>query len=67
VLEAWSHVVAVARNAGGHARLEAAPLEARRTRDVFGEAPEGLSIFRELKKRFDPAGILNPGRFSGGI
>ncbi len=67
VREAWSQVVAVARNAGGHARLEAAPLEARRTRDVFGEAPEGLSIFRELKTRFDPAGILNPGRFSGGI
>ncbi len=63
----WDGVLAVARDAGGHVRLEAAPLAERRHHDVFGETPEGLSVFRELKKRFDPAGLLNPGRFAGGI
>ncbi len=67
VRDAWSRVATIARDAGGHARLEAAPIEARRVRDVFGEAPAGQPLFRELKTRFDPAGILNPGRFSGGI
>ena len=65
--EVWSGVLEVAREAGGHARLEAAPLSHRRHRDVFGETPEGFSIFRELKTRFDPAGLINPGRFAGGI
>jgi glycolate dehydrogenase FAD-binding subunit len=34
--------------------------------DPWGPA-NGLEVMRSLKSRFDPAGILNPGRFVGGI
>ena len=37
------------------------------TLDVWGEPPAALSLMRRLKGQFDPAGILNPGRFVGGI
>ncbi len=67
VRDAWSVVASVARDAGGHARLEAATLEARGVRDVFGGSAEGQALFRELKSRFDPAHILNPGRYAGGL
>jgi FAD/FMN-containing dehydrogenase len=55
----------VAREAGGSFRLEAAPPWAKRGRDVFGEPPPPL--LAELKQRFDPAGVLNPGRFAGRV
>jgi glycolate oxidase FAD binding subunit len=34
---------------------------------VWGAAPPELDQMRALKKRFDPARILNPGRFLGGL
>jgi len=30
-------------------------------------SPPGVSLMREIKRQFDPKGILNPGRFLGGI
>ncbi|MEE2675279.1 MAG: FAD-binding oxidoreductase [Myxococcota bacterium] len=45
--------------------LEALPLEARREVDVFGDPGARLPVARALKQRFDPLGILNPGRFQG--
>ncbi|HEX8806331.1 MAG TPA: FAD-binding oxidoreductase [Candidatus Aquilonibacter sp.] len=35
--------------------------------NVWGEPPEGLERMRELKACFDPAHILNPGRFVAGL
>ena len=35
--------------------------------DPWGTVPDSLPLMRELKRRFDPKGILNPGRFLGGI
>jgi glycolate oxidase FAD binding subunit len=37
------------------------------TVDAWGPPPDGLSVMRALKDRFDPWGLLNPGRFVGGI
>ena len=56
-----------ARAGAGSFVLEAAPAWAKRGRDVFGEPPPALSLMRSLKERFDPEGVLNPGRFVGGI
>jgi glycolate oxidase FAD binding subunit len=35
--------------------------------DCWGTPPDSLPLMRQIKSRFDPAGILNPGRFLGRI
>jgi glycolate oxidase FAD binding subunit len=35
--------------------------------DEWGTASNALPLMREIKRQFDPNGILNPGRFLGGI
>ena len=35
--------------------------------DVWGPIGDGLRIMQEVKSRFDPTGILNPGRGPGGL
>ena len=53
---------------GGSLVVERAPRAIKDTVDVWGPvAPEPLAIMRRLKAEFDPAGILNPGRFVGGL
>ncbi len=42
--------------------FEALPLDARRDVDVFGDPGPAFPIARALKERFDPTGILKPGR-----
>jgi len=56
---------AAALGGGGHC-LEAGPAEARAGRDAFGDAAALVPLTRALKARFDPAGVLNPGRALGG-
>jgi len=67
VARAFDRLAEAARAGGGRFVVEAAPLRAKLGRDVFGEAPEGLALMQALKQRFDPQGVLNPGRFVGGI
>jgi glycolate oxidase FAD binding subunit len=56
-----------ARAHGGTAVVEqlAAPL--KDGIDVWGEEPDSIGVMRRIKKQFDPAGLLNPGRFIGGL
>jgi glycolate oxidase FAD binding subunit len=62
---AFEAVAAAARAGGGGWRLERGAPEAKRGRDVFGGAGPELRLLRALKQRFDPQGLLNPGRFAG--
>ncbi len=62
---AWQAARAAALAGSGDVTLEAAPAWAKAGRDVFGDAPQALGLMRALKARFDPAGVLNPGRFAG--
>jgi glycolate oxidase FAD binding subunit len=65
-LEAIFHrVKSVSRSAGGGYVCEAAPTSAKAGRDMFDDLGASGSIARELKQRFDPTGVLNPGRFAG--
>ena len=52
---------------GGHLTVESAPTELKRRVDVWGPAGPGERLMRRIKEQFDPAGILSPGRFVGGI
>jgi glycolate oxidase FAD binding subunit len=63
---AWMALRSSARAGGGHVVLEAGPTWAK-LRDVFGDDGDEWRVARALKARFDPAGVLNPGRYVGGI
>lgn len=56
-----------AEKAGGEAVVEWAPTEFKKQVPVWGEPQPSWSLMRRLKAEFDPKGILNPGRFVGGI
>jgi glycolate oxidase FAD binding subunit len=62
---AFAEVAGAAREAGGSWLLERAPAALRGDRDAWGDAAELLPLTRALKARFDPAGVLNPGRALG--
>jgi glycolate oxidase FAD binding subunit len=52
---------------GGFLTVLDAPAQVRAKVDVWGPAPDGLTVMRRLKREFDAKGVLNPGRFVGGI
>jgi len=51
----------------GHLIVESCPPDIKKRIDVWGEPRGEYEIMRRLKKEIDPKGILNPGRFVGGI
>jgi glycolate oxidase FAD binding subunit len=56
----------VSRSGGSVVALQV-PEMLRGRVDVWGPLPNSTALMREIKKRFDPNHILNPGRFVGGI
>jgi glycolate oxidase FAD binding subunit len=67
VNSAFRFAASTARAVGGGFVCESGPAWARRGRDVFGDVSATLPLLKALKQRFDPGGILNPGRFAGGL
>jgi glycolate oxidase FAD binding subunit len=62
-----TQVIASARGAlvPGSVVVEEAP--ATPSFDAWGAAPAAIAVHRAVKDRFDPQGLLAPGRFIGGI
>lgn len=59
-----SQVREAVRPTGGKAAVLSAPAESRLDRSaVWGPATEALRVMERIKRKFDPQGILNPGRF----
>ena len=52
---------------GSYGVVERCPITVKASVDVWGDPGEGIGIMRRLKEKFDPNGVLNPGRFVGGI
>jgi glycolate oxidase FAD binding subunit len=53
---------------GGSLIVERGPVELKSQCDVWGTInPEILGIMTRIKSEFDPASLLNPGRFVGGL
>jgi glycolate oxidase FAD binding subunit len=64
VLIEWRTLV---RAAGGQALVESAPLAIKERVPVWDDLGPALRIMRRIKSQLDPSGLLNPGRFAGGI
>ena len=53
---------------GGHATLIRAPVDVRRSVNVFQPQPEALAaLSSRVKQQFDPRRVLNPGRMYAGV
>jgi glycolate oxidase FAD binding subunit len=52
---------------GGSLSILRCPPEVKSKMDVWGSAGDALPLMRNIKAQFDPAGVLNPGRFISGI
>jgi glycolate oxidase FAD binding subunit len=52
---------------GGSVVVRHAPTSIKKRLDVWGPAGDYLGLTRRVKEKFDPRGVLNPGRFVGGI
>ena len=55
------------RNSGGSVVALQVPTSLRGTFDLWGCESNALPLMKEIKRRFDPNRILNPGRFVGNI
>lgn len=51
----------------GNLIIEVAPPELKRHIDVWGSVEGTLSLMKQIKSKFDPVGLLNPGRFISSI
>lgn len=56
-----------AMNLSGALVVEQVPPELKQSLDVWGPVPSSFPVFRNLKTEIDPANIMNPGRFVGGL
>ncbi|OGP90081.1 MAG: hypothetical protein A2157_01800 [Deltaproteobacteria bacterium RBG_16_47_11] len=52
---------------GGGLVVESSPLSIKKKVDVWGQSRSDYLVARRLKEQIDPTGILNVGRFVGGI
>jgi len=52
---------------GGSLVVLRCPLVVKSKLDVWGSPGDALPVMKSVKAQFDPAGVLNPGRFIGGI
>jgi glycolate oxidase FAD binding subunit len=52
---------------GGYAIVESAPVSMKTALEVWGPTPSSVALLRSLQHRFDPEGVLSPGRFIGGL
>lgn len=65
--QCFDGLIAEARAHRGHAIMLTAPPTLKRGIDVWGLTLPTLSLMREIKRRFDPQGSLNPGRLLAAI
>ena len=56
-----------AANVGGNLIVEAAPTALKRQIDVWGPVGRSFELMKAIKTKLDPIGLLNVGRFVGGI
>ena len=66
-VEAINRLLARCREKEGNLVIEGAPTELKERLKIWGEAGSDLLVMKRLKDQIDPAGIMSPGRFVGGL
>jgi glycolate oxidase FAD binding subunit len=66
-VELIKELMAEAVKYGGGLVVESSPLSIKKKVDIWGPSRSDYPVVRRLKEQIDPAGILNMGRFVGGI
>ena len=62
-----NRVRGAAHQLGGRLIIERCPPHTKSRIDVWDDVGEPMAIMRRMKDQYDPKGILNPGRYAGGI
>jgi glycolate oxidase FAD binding subunit len=65
--KATERLIGDAEQRGGRAIAEWCPAEWKRKMKLWGTPGDDLPWMRKMKAALDPQGLLNPGRFYGGI
>jgi glycolate dehydrogenase FAD-binding subunit len=66
-LELFPRLIALAQQQRGHAIIFAAPASLKKSIEVWGPTTPAHELMRKVKQEFDPMGLLNPGRYVGGL
>jgi glycolate oxidase FAD binding subunit len=66
-IELIGKMTAEAAKNEGNLVIESSPLLIKKKVEVWGQSRSDYQVVRRLKEQIDPAGILNRGRFVGGI
>ena len=53
--------------AGGSLVVQRAPATLKKNLNIWGEPGSAFPVMKRLKEKIDPTGIMNPGRFVGGL
>lgn len=65
--QAATEMIHAGNNLGGRVTLPWCPADVKQEVNVWGPLRDDFPLMQKLKVQFDPEGILNPGRFVGGL
>ncbi|MCP4669636.1 MAG: FAD-binding oxidoreductase, partial [Deltaproteobacteria bacterium] len=65
--EAMNRLLARCREVEGNLVIEGAPTEMKERLKIWGETGSDIVLMKRLKDQIDPAGVMCPGRFVGGM
>jgi glycolate oxidase FAD binding subunit len=65
--QAATEMIHAGNNLGGRVTIPWCPAEVKADVNVWGPLRDDYPLMKKLKAAFDPDGILNPGRFVGGL
>jgi len=67
LIEAVQTLLAECRKAGGNLVVQRAPADLKKGLPVWGEPGSDLPLMKRIRVELDPYGVMNPGRFAGGL
>ncbi len=66
-VDALNSLLTFCREAEGNLVIQQAPTQLKGRLEVWGAAGSALAVMKRIKSQIDPAGIMCPGRFVGGL